>query len=67
MIDQGTLDVYAVVSGALVIVFSVLVIISLLNTTGWMRVPHRVMATLLVAALLSIAAAVVAALLTVSL
>ena len=63
--NQGALDVYAAVSVALVVAFGVLVLISLLNITGKIRVPRRVMDVLLLAASLSIVAAIVAALLAV--
>ncbi len=63
--DQGTLVVYAAVSVALIVVFGVLLLISLLNITGRIRLPRRVMDALLVATTLSIAAGVVAVLLAV--
>ena len=63
--DQGALDQFAAVSVALVVVFGVLLVISLLNISGRIRMPHRVMDALLVAASLSVVAALVAALLAV--
>jgi hypothetical protein len=64
-LDQGALDVYAAVSVALVSVFGMLLIVSLLNAIGRIRVPRRMMDALLVVAILSAVAAVVAALLAV--
>jgi hypothetical protein len=63
--DQGALDVYVAVSVALIVVFGVLLVISLLNISGRIRVPRRVMDALLVATSLSVVAALVAALLAV--
>ncbi len=63
--EQGALDVYVAVSVALIVVFGVLLVISLLNISGRVRVPRRVMDVLLVAASLSVVAALVAALLAV--
>ncbi len=57
-LDQGTLDVYAAVSVASVVVSGVLLLISLLNTTGRIRVPHRLMEALLVAAVVAVLLAV---------
>jgi hypothetical protein len=63
--DQGTLDVYTAMSVALVSVFGVLLIVSLLNAFGWIRVPQRGVDVVLVAAIISLVAALVAALLAV--
>ena len=63
--DQGALDVYVAVSVSLIVVFGFLLVISLLNISGRIRMPHRVMDALLVAASLSVVAALVAALLAV--
>ena len=52
--DQGAPDVYAIVNVALIAVFGVLLVISLLNISGRLRVPRRVMDALLVAAALSV-------------
>jgi hypothetical protein len=57
--------VYVAVSVALIVVFGFLLVISLLNISGRVRVPRRVMDALLVAASLSVVAALVAALLAV--
>ncbi len=56
---------YVAVSVALIVVFGVLLVISLLNISERMRVPRRVMDALLVAASLSVVAVLVAALLAV--
>jgi hypothetical protein len=63
--DQGALEVYAAVSVALVGVFGVLLIISLLHAVGRIHVPRRAHAALLGAVMISVVAAVVAALLAV--
>jgi hypothetical protein len=59
------LDVYAAASAVLVSAFGILLIVSLLNAIGRIRVPQRMMDALLVVAIISFVAALVAALLAV--
>ncbi len=56
---------YVAVSVASIVVFGFLLVVSLLNISGRLRVPRRVMDALLVAASLCVVAALVAALLAV--